>query len=147
MIAPIRPQPSHTRSLPPVNRSTFRRITRQREASRRRMASRLDSRKALPGFDEGPSVECYLTPGQAELERAWQALAFHAGDYSDRDPDSGAAWQYMGTFRDRLGNVAHQFRHRNRPAGAKPIPGIPRSYGRVSVTIPATRAYLADPQG
>jgi hypothetical protein len=48
----------------------------------------------------------------------FEALARVTGDHCDHCPDSNEVWQYMGTT-----DTEHQFRHRNRPAGSKPING------------------------
>ncbi len=125
-------------TLPPKTRSIFR---RRIEQQRRRLASGMAPRHAR-GYDNGPALECHLSPEDPELELAWDRLRYLTGDQSDRNPDSVACWHYLGSFHDEPESVGHRFCHHNRPTSARPIHGVPRSCGRVYVTIPASAEYL-----
>ena len=69
------------------------------------------------------------TTGPAEWQAMWDALGRITGDVADSCPETGEAWQYMGSH-----NGQHQFRHRHRPATAQQVAGVDR--GR------AYRVYL-----
>jgi hypothetical protein len=91
-----------------------------------------------------------LGPTHPEWARMWESLRGVAGSYTDRNPASGEFWQYTGTFRKRrpaIGSllptdiVVHQFRHRDRPRSAKPIPLASKSYGRVVIELAASQEH------
>ena len=85
-----------------------------------------------------------------EWARMWESLCDLTGHYSDRNPQSGEFWQYMGTFwkdRPAIGSMlplrvlVHQFRHRDRAKSCKPIPGLAKWCGRVILDLTTSVAY------
>jgi hypothetical protein len=91
-----------------------------------------------------------LSPTRPEWARMWESLCDLTGHYTDCNPQSGESWQYMGTFwkdRPAIGSLmptrvlVHEFRHRDRPRSARPIPGAPRSFGRVVIHLSASVDY------
>ena len=85
-----------------------------------------------------------------EWARMWESLCDLTGHYTDRNPQSGEAWQYTGTFwkeRPAIGSLlpirvlVHEFRHRDRPIAARPIPGVTNSDGRVVLHVAASLKY------
>ncbi len=86
----------------------------------------------------------HLTGDNPELDRAWGYLRDLAGDYSDRCPETGECWQYMGTVQQPGGQTVHQFRHRSRPQDARRISLLARGPiegSRVYLDIAASRDY------
>ncbi len=88
-----------------------------------------------------------LSPTHPEWARMWESLCDVAGSYTDHNPESGEYWQYMGTFwkdRPAIGSLlplrvlVHQFRHRDRPSTAKPIPVRGNGHGRVLIELLAS---------
>ena len=86
----------------------------------------------------------------AEWARMWESLFDVAGSYTDCNVEAGEFWQYTGTFwkdRPAIGSLmpttvlVHQFRHRNRPKIAKPIPEVGTGYGRVVIELAASHEY------
>lgn len=91
-----------------------------------------------------------LSTTQPEWARMWESLFDVAGSYTDCNVDTGEFWQYTGTlWKDRptIGSLlptrvlVHQFRHRDRPRKAKPIPVGGNGYGRVVIELAASHAY------
>ena len=91
-----------------------------------------------------------LSTTHPEWARMWEWLCDLTGHYTDCNPRSKEYWQYTGTcWKDRpaIGALlptrvlVHQFRHRDRPETARPIPGVAQSYGRVTLEILASHEY------
>lgn len=61
----------------------------------------------------------FLSPTSVGWAPMWEALCDAAGSYGDCNPENGECWQYMGTH-----GGCHQFRHRDRPRGCRPISGF-----------------------
>jgi hypothetical protein len=63
----------------------------------------------------------WLEPADPELIRAWGQIAERYGDPTCLDPQTGEAWEYMGTawWADEDQGV-HEFRHRHLPAAGAP---------------------------
>jgi hypothetical protein len=85
----------------------------------------------------------------------WENLKAASGDYSERCPETNECWQYMGTThidRPNIGSLlpiavcVHQFRHRHRPADAKPIEGFAGDSRRCRVYLDIMASHDYAPQ-
>lgn len=88
-----------------------------------------------------------MTCTNPEWPRMWDCLFALTKSYTDLNPEAHEAWQYTGSYWKDYGPpedgmprrvLIHEFRHRNRPATAKPIPGVPRSSGRLVLHLAAS---------
>ncbi|NQU22782.1 MAG: hypothetical protein HQ567_16005 [Candidatus Nealsonbacteria bacterium] len=96
----------------------------------------------------------FIEPDHPEWSKLWQSLEAITGDCAETCPETGECWQYMGStvvnvpvLRDETTPVvAHQFRHRHRPAGCVPIRGLCGDSGgyRVYLDIAASLDVAPD---